>query len=291
VLLLLHTACLGALLPEELEVGEEISAVAIAGEPLSQLGAAVAVGEDAGEPLIVVGAPGAGEVIAFRRDGAEAWRVSGEVGLGRRVWADGASVFLWLPQVGVLDPAGDLVHSAPQATALTRCPDGTWWGSNGIGDAVDCSGDGLLRSTCSGGECQVSVASIPGGEATVLGETSAGSAVGWIDGVACWGDAALEADPSPGRLRCEDGTELVGLDGDHLGASIGAGRTAGVFNKWQVPARLRIASLSDGEVWTIDRAAERSRVALAEGQGIVVIGVPGFISQHANEGHVFLVSP
>ncbi|MFT5687064.1 MAG: hypothetical protein ACI8RZ_008021, partial [Myxococcota bacterium] len=290
LLLLLH-GCLGALLEAELVIGEELSAIEIPGEPLSLLGTAVAIGSEAGEAVVIIGAPGSGEVLAVNALGVEQWRLSGGVGLGRRVWADEDAAYAWLPGVGVLDGGGEVVLRAPDATALARCPDGGWWTGEGIGDALDCAEGGLIRSTCAEVRCTVSLEETPGGDAEVLGETSAGSAVGWVGGQACWGDAALEDDPHPGALHCADGSSLLGLDGDHLGAVIGADRTAGVFNKWQVPARVRIVSADGGPVWALDRAAERSRVSLAEGEGLVAVGLPGFISESASEGRVYLVTP
>jgi hypothetical protein len=290
-LTLLLAGCLSALLEDELVIGEELDAVEIPGEPLSLLGTAVAISTEAGEPVVIIGAPGAGEFIAVGSDGVERWRLVGEAGLGRRVWAGPDEAFAWLPGVGVLDAGGEVVLAAPSATALARCPDGSWWRVEGIGDALECGEEGLLRSSCEGSRCTVSLEITPGGDARVLGETSAGSAVGFLDGQPCWGDAALEEDPHPGALRCGDGLTLAGLDGDHLGATIGAGRVAGVFNKWQVPARVRMVPVDGSPVWTLDRAAERSRVSLAEGEGLVAIGLPGFISESASEGRVFLVMP
>ncbi len=290
MLLLLH-GCLGALLEAELVIGEELSAVEIPGAPLSLLGTAVAVGTASGEAVVIIGAPGAGEVVAVDDDGRELWRLSGEIGLGRRVWAGDDAVAAWLPGVGVLDADGEVLLRAPEATALERCPDGTWWTGEGIGDALDCGTGGLIRSTCEGSRCIVSLQDEPGTAGVRLGETSAGSAVGWVGDRACWGDAALESDPHPGAVLCDDGSERIGLDGDHLGASIGASRAAGVFNKWQVPARIRMVPLDGGPIWMLDRAAERSRVALAEGEGVVAIGLPGYISESASEGRVYLVRP
>ena len=290
-MILLLYGCLGALLEAELVLGEELPAVEIPGAPLSLLGTAVAVGTASGEPIVVIGAPGAGEVLAVDGAGLEQWRLSGEIGLGRRVWAGDDAVAAWLPGVGVLNASGEVVLRAPEATALARCPDGSWWTGEGIGDALDCGAGGLIRSMCDGSRCTVSLQVEPGVEGVRLGETSAGSDVGWMGARACWGDAALENDPHPGAVFCDDGSELVGLDGDHLGAAIGASRAAGVFNKWQVPARVRMVPLDGGPIWMLDRAAERSRVALAEGEGIVAIGLPGYISESASEGRVYLVTP
>ena len=281
-----------ALLEDEWVLGEELEAVTIEGETGSQLGAAVAVGAlVSGEPMVVLGAPGTGVVVVVDGEGVELSRMSGAVDLGRRVWVDDGQAMAWMPGVGVLDMDGGVVHAAPQAVAIARCPDGSWWSSQPLGDALDCAEGGLIRSTCSETRCAVSLESIPGEAGISLGDTSAGSAVGWIDGEACWGDATLLDDPTPGALRCMGGVDLDGLDGDHLGASIGADRVAGVFNKWQVPARIRILSPGGGMGWSIDRASERSRVALAASDELVVVGVPGFLTDGAGDGRVYLVTP
>ena len=54
-------------------LGEELAAVEVAGEPLSQLGAGVAIGSIDGAPQIVVGAPGIGALIGLDEDGVEQW--------------------------------------------------------------------------------------------------------------------------------------------------------------------------------------------------------------------------
>ncbi len=274
-----------ALLLDELVLGEEIQAAEVEGAALSALGAAVAVeGERA-----LIGAPGSGEVLLVDADGEEVWRIWGGAGLGQRVWLADGQGYAWKVGEGIfaVGPAGaSLILSAPQAAAIDRCPDGTWWSSSGIGDAVRCTEEGLLWLRCEQAECAVQ----QGEDGAVLGQTSAGSAVDWIEGVACWGDARLEDDPSPGAVQCADGRTWEGLDGDHLGAAMGGGWSAGVFNKWQVPARARLVRLDDGRIWTVDRAAERSRIAVDSSSALVAVGVPGWSSREASEGRVFLVT-
>ena len=291
MILLLH-GCFGALLEDELVLGEELAAVTVHGEPMSLLGSAAAVGASAdGETLVAIGAPGIGEVVVVDASGVEQWRLQGEVGLGRQVWMDGTDVLAWLPGVGVIDASGGVVHAAPDAAVLARCPDGSWWSASKGRDALDCSASGLLRSTCEESVCTVSVESPPGGSRRVLGQSTPHGAVAWVDGEACWGDVDLLDATSTGTLRCEDGFTVQGLEGDHLGVSIGAGRVAGVFNKWQIPARTRMVPIEDGVVWSVDRAVEGSRVTMTAGADVMVVGVPRAITETGTEGRVYLVQP
>jgi len=94
-------------------------------------------------------------------------------------------------------------------------------------------------------------------------------------------------------MTCWDGTTISGFPGDHLGVSMAGDRVAGVFNKWEVPARARVVSLQDDQPsWAIDRASERSRLSLDyhEAHERWAVGVPGFGATSARQGRVFLVT-
>ena len=93
-----------------------------------------------------------------------------------------------------------------------------------------------------------------------------------------------------GQVSCAGDALAAGLTGDHLGVAIAEGRAAGVFNKWQVPARARVVSLDGQEAWCVDRAAERSRLSLAHGADTWVVGVPGYLGTEAREGRLYIVS-
>jgi len=288
MILWLYIACSSPLLPGELVLGEEVAAVVVDGEAGSSFGAALAVGIDSEDALtILVGAPDTDTVYALDAQGSERWSVSGSEGLGTRVGWVGDRPWAWAPGAGVFWLEGDLQQEAalPAATAVSLCPDGEVAFRDGKGESIACDEEGPISTSCDGPSCQVDRA----GSSLDGAETSAGSAVGFWGEIACIGDARIEQDESPGVARCEDGTTLSGEPGDHLGLAFGGGRVAGVFNRHTRPPRARIVSLSDQSVWAVDRAAERSRIALGGAEGLVVVGVPGFGASQAREGRVFIV--
>lgn len=290
-LLLWLGGCAADLLPGESVLGDEVPAVIVEGTAGSQLGAAVAIGWDAdGERSILVAAPGAGEVRALNARGRTEWTHEGEPGLGTRVgWADGVP-WAWSPGLGILrldgqPPASD--WSLPGATAVDVCADGTPRSVTGRGEDVVCGDELEARTTCQGAQCDVERITAEG--VSRVGTTSAGSALAIVDGELCWGDARLGKETAPGGIQCESDQSRRGLDGDHLGLSIGGARTAGVFNRHITPPRARIVPLDGGEVWVVDRAAEGSRIHLAGSAGLTVVGVPGFGAQQAEEGRVYII--
>lgn len=285
------TGCGADLLPGERILGDEVPAVVLAGQAGSRLGAAVAVGVLDDQVVVGVAAPDAGEVFLYDAAGALLWSVSGDVGLGRGLAIVDERVLALAPGQGIvaldrsLDGGGpSLVEAAPAAVQVAFCADGSALSSPDPAAAVACGPDGQdLRSTCDDFGCQVLLDGAP------LGTSSAGSDVGFSGDIACWGDAALTEDDAEGLLRCQDGTELVGLLGEHLGRTVADGYATGVFNKWVVPARARIRPIAGGEIWAVDRAAEATRLSVAADEGLVVVGVPGFASRDAGEGRVYIV--
>jgi len=151
------------------------------------------------------------------------------------------------------------------------------------GETIACSESGVIRTVCETGDCSVWV-----DDRNVDVGVSDGGDVGWWQGVACWGDPQLAFETGSGAVHCEDGRVIRGEVGDHLGLTLGAGRAAGRFNRHIVPPRLRIVPLGDGEVWTVDRAAENSRVSLAAVDGLTLVGVPQF-RQARTFGRIFAV--
>jgi hypothetical protein len=288
-MMLLLLACAGPLLPGEAVLGDEVEAVVIAGPDGGGFGASVAIGEDAdGAVRVVVGAPDSGRVEVFDASGESLWWVQGAPGLGTRVgWASGTA-WAWAPGTEVrLDIASgtELVATQPESTAAAVCPDGQILTRVGKGEDIACDDVGGMWTTCDGTDCSVER------EGSVLdgATTSAGSAVGFWGDHACYGDARIAVEEAPGAVFCEDGAELEGEPGDHLGLAIAGGRVAGVFNRHLRPPRARIPALDGGVVWTIDRAAERSRIALASGHGLFAVGVPGFGVTEARQGRVYLI--
>ena len=203
----------------------------------------------------------------------------------RRVGLTDDGPWVWLSEGAVLfGPTLTERIVLTQASAIDRCPSGEFVSVTGAGEAVSCAESGVLQTRCSSGQCTVHIDDGPS-----LDRVSPGGDVAWVSGVACWGDPELEEELGAGRVTCEDGRELVGLTGDHLGLTIGGGRTAGRFNRHIVPPRLRIESLDGQPVWLIDRAAENSRVSLDASAGETLVGVAHF-RQGGATGRVFVVS-
>ena len=278
----------GDLLPGERVLGDEVPAVILDGSAGSRLGAAVAVGLLDEQVAVAVAAPDAGTVTVHDPDGRQRWQVQGEVGLGLGLTIAGGRLLALLPGQGVVDltqGGASLLLEAPRAAQLAACPDGALLTADHPDEAVACGPDGqALRTRCDGAAtCQVLLDEVP------LATTSAGSDVAFWGPLACWGDALPDQDDAAGAVRCEDGSALDGLQGEHLGRSLADGWATGVFDKWIVPARARIHPMGGGEVWAVDRAAEATRLALATGEGLLVVGVPGYAARDPGEGRVFIV--
>lgn len=269
-------------------LGDEVPAAIVEGQAGSRLGAAVAVGRLEDQVRVAIAAPDLGTVSVHGADGGLRWSVQGEVGLGLGLaFVDGALVALQ-PGEGLVHLSADgaaPLREAPRAARFAACPDGTLLTTDDPDEAVACGPDGQeLRTTCDAeGACEVLL------DGVRLASTSAGSDAGFWGTVACWGDAEPEVDDAPGALRCADGTAVDGLPGEHLGVTLAEGWAGGVFDKWIVPARARIHPLGGGEVWAVDRAAEATRLTLAAGEGLLVVGVPGYAARQPGEGRVYIV--
>jgi len=251
-------AC-GALTPGEGVLGEEIPATVFIMEP----GQGRVVGLHDHE-VITADPPVWGD---WRSD---AWSPM-DLGGIRRVGHGVAGAWAWLEDGRVLSlPDGAVIGALRDATAVDRCPSGEVVAVYGAGEAIACGDEGLIFTECKNGRCVVyGVEGAP--------EVSPGGAVGFWNGLACWGDPMLEAEKGRGRMACSDGRSARGKPGDHLGLSFAGGRAAGRFNRHIVPPRLRIVSLTSGDqTWVIDSAAENSRVGLSEHRGTHVVGVPDF---------------
>jgi len=207
-----------------------------------------------------------------------------DIGNVRRVGLTEEGPWAWVePDHIVYGDGFEQGSTMPGATFVDRCPNGDFVSVTGVGESVACSERGVLSTLCADGVCSVHIDDGP-----KLDEVSPGGALGWLDGRACWGDPQLLDEQAAGRVACEDGLEVQGLPGDHLGLSIGGGRASGRFNRHIVPPRLRIVPLQKGDVWLVDRAAENSRVSLDSSSAGTVIGVPHFRESGA-EGRVFWV--
>jgi len=133
---------------------------------------------------------------------------------------------------------------------------------------------------CPSETCEV-VSSFSG---AVAGETTAQG----VSGV--WDGELYVSDPEDaGSVRgpiIESGPVLLeGIEGDHLGRSIGGGYAAGVYNQRTAPGRLRLVSLDGGPTLAIDRVPVNRPVVLAGDDQVLAIGLP-FGPDH---GRVYLV--
>jgi hypothetical protein len=204
----------------------------------------------------------------------------------RRVGLGEAGAWAWLKTDTVLSlPDGAvLTEFSGRPSAVDRCPNGEMLAVYGAGESVSCAEAGVLVTVCEGPVCDVRL-----GE-EILDTVSPGGALSWLSGVPCWGDPMLEDERASGAVRCGDGTDIVGMEGDHLGLSLAGDRAAGRFNRHIVPPRLRIVSLSGADTWLIDTAAENSRVALAVSGAYVAIGVADFRRDDSG-GRIYVVGP
>ncbi len=290
----LLAGCAASLLPGEAVLGEDVAAVAVTGEAGAALGTRLALGPEG----LLATAPGLGEVWGIDADGAVRWRwaVAPAGGLLDAWWGpEGAEALVRGEGIFRRDPdaegPGERVRALDETwTAAAPCPDGSVALAEGAGSAVACGEAGELRSTCAEGSCAVSLRDPATGEEVVLDETTPGSAVGFRgDGTACWGDVRAEEPTWTGEVRCADGLVLSGAEGEHLGVALAGDRAAGWFDKWIVPARARALDLGGGEAWVVDRAAERSRLALASGDGLWAVGAPGWMGHDAWTGRVWIL--
>jgi len=276
--------CAGPFLPGEAVLGEAVTARVIEG-PVGS--------DDFGTGLAL----GDGHLLVAEQMGFSLWEISGTEVRGadhprttRVGWSDG-DFWRWAPGGGVetvpLDVGGEEhLLDAANASAVDRCADGTVVLVTGAGEDIACGDEGIIRTACTDTLCSV-ILDVDG-EIEELDTTSAGSAVGWSGSAACWGDAMLGVEEGAGRVTCDDGTLLDGIEGEHLGLSLGGGYVAGRFNRHTVPPRLRIHPISGGTIWTIDSASENSRASIAGWNGWVGIGVPGYIGPDGKQGRVYL---
>lgn len=128
----------------------------------------------------------------------------------------------------------------------------------------------VLAVVCDGG-CTVWAWDEAGRALELNLPAGAGGAVAEADGVAWAGAPEDELPAGAGRVCNEFGECVQGQEGDHLGRAFGGGYTAGTFNKWVVPARLRVVSLSGGHVFAMETGIENQPVALGAGP---IIGAP-----------------
>ena len=261
---------------------EEVPATRIDGTADSGLGAAVA----ARDGRYLAGLPGADAVWELDGSGVivDAWSGSG---FGVRVGLDDAGPWTFVAGEGVwrlaADGEGELVREDPLATSMAPCPGGDWARVEGPADRVICGEFGVLERTCTDVDCVVTH------DGEVVGEGQVGGAL-WLDADGpCWGLPELDDRPSPGGWACGDGRSGRGVEGDHLGLALIATHSAGMFDKWSVPARARIVPRDGGAVWVIDDAAWGAPVALAADERHVMVGISETGGAVLGDGRVYLV--
>ena len=146
----------------------------------------------------------------------------------------------------------------------------------------------ILALRCADGAC-AALAWYPAVDQwTELGEAGEGGALVEADGVAWWGDPQLEDAKGTGSVCSEEGTCLQGLEGDHLGRELCRTHAAGVFNKWIVPARMRIVPLAGGPTLAVERAAPSRPPALDSDGSSLAIGISSYGLHERNQGRVLL---
>ena len=266
-------ACAAPLLPGERVLGVDIPATFTYGGPGDRLGASVA-GRDGSwiasapgaeqtwrdgaatdAPSVWVGFWGGSEVFVsaegqVRIDGAARWAVPEAL-----AWAVGGERLVAATPAGLLFVERELL--VPVA---------------GL-EAVAVGAERVLGLVCDDDACVGDAWTFDGAALGTFASAGVGGAVGEWDGRA-WAGAPDWADPEgPGRVEAEDGAVVEGLPGDHLGATLGGGFTAGTFNKWVVPARARVVPLDGGTVLAIEAGAELQPLVLG-GDTTLLVGAP-----------------
>jgi hypothetical protein len=276
---LLLAGCADDLLPGESILGVDVPAVFTTGGARDQLGAEVAWSGDSW----LATAPGAGQV----------WRD------GVATDAPAADAGFWGQHVVTVSREGEVFVDGEPAGAAEGAPAAVAIGAPGVAVAT---ADAIALRDPEGLRAEVridlrGVTSLAWGEERLLGlvcdptcegrvwsregedlggfaDGGEGGAVGEWHGRAWVGDPQLTDPDGAGLVRSEDGDVVAGAVGDHLGAAIGAGRAAGTFNKWVVPARARLVPLEGGEVLSMEIGAENQPIRLAGDDDVLVVGAP-----------------
>lgn len=293
----LFAGCTDDLLPGESVVGTDIAAEVTYGEPDDRLGDSLAwngsvmAAAAPGRPGVLLGGevvegPGAwvgywGEALV--RVGPSGATRDGEA-LGESE-ALGRASALAASSVGLYYASATAVHRyggerVAVAGVIALAADETRVVALVCEPAVDCVVEAFTPEL------------VPAGPVLVAGERLVGGADGILAleaGVVCVGDPELDRDDAGGRVRCEDGRELVGGQGDHVGRGIAAGYAAGVFNRWMVPPRARVWPIDGGEVLVVEVGAEGQVLTLAGDADTLFIGAPFHPRGGQPSGAVFTV--
>ncbi len=270
---ILGGGCSSPLLPGEDVLGVDVSARFVVGEPGDRLGASVAGSRDGW----LASAPGGGATwMAGERTalpsawvgwwGAEEVIVDAEGGVtvaGALLWSVGAARGWAAGGHGILASSAAGLHFVDRGVLVEVS--GLYAVSWGTGR--------ILGVVCTDAGCDAQAWAVDGTSLGSWGQAGEGGAVAEWEGVA-WAGAPEWSDPmAQGRACSEHGECVVGEPGDHLGAAIGGGRTAGTFNSRIVPPRARLVSLVGERVWALEEGAEFQPIVL-DGDDGVLIGAP-----------------
>jgi len=281
--------CTDPLLPGEGVLGVELPARFTYGQPGDRLGASVA-GQAGGW---IASAPGADQTW---RDGVATDAPSVWVGF----WGEEAVLVSAAGEVRVggearWDVDGAVAWAVGSERLVAATPDGLLFVERGLLvpvmglEAVAIGTERVLGLACGDEGCSGEAWSFDGDPLGAFAAGGSGGAVGEWGGRA-WAGAPDWADPEgPGRVEAEDGTVVDGLPGDHLGAAIGGGYTAGTFNKWIVPPRARIAPLDGGAALVLESGAELQPIVLG-GDTMLVVGAP-YAAAHGEPSGVVVEVP
>lgn len=270
---LILLGCAADLLPGEAVLGADVPATFTYGSPGARLGASVAW--DGASWLAA--APGEGRTW---RDGEPSDGSSSWVG-----WWEGRAIAV--NGEGEVRVDGEVRWTVPDAVAWAAGPDGILAAGGGVLRFVDAErevpapglravawGTGRVLGVVCGDGCAAHAYDLDGVDLGEVAPAGEGGAVGEWDGVAWAGDPEDAAADGAGRVCAEDGRCVEGLAGDHLGGAIGGGYAVGTFNKWVVPARVRVVPLAGGTVYALERGAETQPVVLAGDGATLVVGAP-----------------
>ncbi len=270
---LLACGCTDDLLPGETVLGAELAVAVEYGEPDSRFGEVLAWREGS----LAVAAPGLPAV----------W-LDGEWEPGPALWVGWQGEELVRVGVQEADVAGVDISTVARGDWFAASSSSLYFATDTQlhrfdGASVEVAGivalaasDSRVAAIVCGESCAVQTwdadlaASLP---APAL-PAGLGGALTLEGDLLCSGDPDLATDDAPGRVACEDGREVEGAVGDHLGGAIGGGYAAGSFNKWVVPPRGRLVPLDGGEVLVVERGAVGQPFRLAGGDGVLIVGAP-----------------
>jgi hypothetical protein len=281
--------CVSDILEEEWTLPGEITGTVTYGEDGEELGGTVAF--DGTHWL--AGAPQSGRVLL---GGEEIYR--DHPGRGQFLWFDEDAPFLGVPGLGIVDlNTGDLAFALVDGTVFAG-GDGLWVYATASevhtsrGDSyalpgvrrLAVEGSRILALAC-GEDCGAWELE---GAPRWLGEAGGSGALAFWGGEAWWSDPQ-EEDGGQGVVYSEGGDILEGLEGDHLGRSLGGGYASGTMNWRTAPRRIRLLSLEGEATLAIVHSAGARPALLAGDTHTLVVGIPGWTKAGQKAGATWVV--